>query len=223
MSILKENYKLSNGVDIPKLGFGTWQIPDGSAVYKAVSWALEAGYRHIDTARIYGNESGVGRAVRDAGIPREDVFVTSKLPAEIKNYEEALKSFDETMDTLALDYLDLYLIHAPWPWDEIGKDCTQGNIEVWGALEHIYKSKRCRAIGVSNFEVSDLKAVIASSHIKPMVNQIKYYIGNTQEEVCNFCRKENICIVGYSPLARGAVLDNKKIKDMAAKYNKNAA
>ena len=125
MSVLIETYALSNGNQIPKIGFGTWLLKEGEECYNAVADALRLGYRHIDTARAYENEASVGRAVRDSGIPREEIYLTSKLPAEAKAYDKALEEFETTMSEIGLDYLDLYLIHAPWPWDEVGKDCRE--------------------------------------------------------------------------------------------------
>lgn len=219
MSISNESFVLENGVKIPKIGLGTWQVPNGETAYNSVAFALKNGYKHIDTALAYGNEQSVGSAVRDSGIDRSEIFVTSKLPAEIKNYEEALKKFDVTMENLGLDYIDLYLIHAPWPWHEIGADYTKENIEVWKAMEKIYEGGRCRAIGVSNFNVSDLTAIMKNGTIKPFVNQIRYFIGNTQEEITEFCHKNNILVEGYSPLATGAILNNETLAAMAEKYN----
>ena len=212
-------FLLSNGVEIPSTGFGTWQIPDGEIAFNAVSYALQCGYRHIDTARNYGNEQSVGRAIKDSGVTRSDIFVTSKLPAEVKTYKETLESFDTSLSSLGLSYIDLYLIHAPWPWNRQGYDYRKENIEVWKAMEEIYKSGRCRAIGVSNFEISDLVAILDNCNIKPMVNQIRYFIGNTQNGLVNFCRQNNILVEGYSPLATGAILANKKVAAIAEKYN----
>jgi diketogulonate reductase-like aldo/keto reductase len=218
MGILNETYVLENGVKIPKIGFGTWQIANGKVAYEAVRCALKNGYRHIDTAKAYQNEKSVGKAVRESGIKRSEIFVTSKLPAEVKSYQGAHKNFEETMADLDIEYLDLYLIHAPWPWSEVGKDCTKGNIEVWKAFEEIYKSGRCRAIGVSNFSISDLKAVMASGTIRPMANQIRYFIGNIQEELTVFCQKNQILVEGYSPFATGAIVEDKNIAVIAKKY-----
>ncbi|KWZ80730.1 putative glyoxal reductase [Heyndrickxia coagulans] len=220
MSSLHETFVLENGVAIPKIGLGTWQVPNGETTYHAVSFALKNGYRHIDTAYAYHNEESVGKAVRDSGIDRRDIFVTSKLPAEIKSYDKALKTFDETMENLGLEQLDLYLIHAPWPWSEKGADYTKENIEVWKAMEEIYESGRCRAIGVSNFSVSDLKAVMENAKIKPMVNQIRYFIGHTQEDVTAFCQDNGILVEAYSPLATGKILENTEIQKIADKYGK---
>jgi diketogulonate reductase-like aldo/keto reductase len=219
MSILDENFILENGVQIPKLGFGTWQIPNGKVAYDAVTFALKNGYRHIDTARAYGNEESVGKAVRDSGIERNNIFITTKLPAEIKTYEGAKKSIEETMTALGLEYIDLYLIHAPWPWSQMGADCRKGNAEVWRAMEEFYQSGRCRAIGVSNFSVSDITSLMRTATIKPMANQIRFFIGNAQEEVTQYCQQNNILVEGYSPLATGAILKNVKVAELAKKYN----
>jgi diketogulonate reductase-like aldo/keto reductase len=210
---------LGNGIKIPAIGFGTWQIPNGKVAYNSVSFALKSGYRHIDTANAYGNEESVGKAVFDSGIARGEIFVTSKLPAEIKDHDNALRTFEKTMKNIGLDYIDLYLIHAPWPWGRMGADYTKENIEVWKAMEKIYEGGRCRAIGVSNFNVSDLTAIIKNSNISPMANQIKFYIGHIQEEITRFCRENNILVEGYSPFATGAILENETIAEITRRYN----
>ena len=217
MRILEEDFVLPTGAKIPKLGFGTWQIPEREA-YRAVSSALALGYRHIDTARAYGNEASVGRAVRDAGRPRGELFVTSKLPAEVKTYRGALESFERTMAALGLDYLDLYLIHAPWPWTEIGADYRRENVEVWKAMEEVHGSGRCRAVGVSNFVRADLEPILARCEVRPAANQIEFFIGNTQPEVVAFCEEQGILVEGYSPLATGRILGNAPIAALAEKY-----
>jgi len=216
-------FLLRNGIRIPSIGFGTWQIPNGEITYNAVTCALKNGYRHIDTALNYGNEQSVGKAVIDSKIKRSDIFVTSKLPAEIKTYKDSLESFEKTIKNIGLEYIDLYLIHAPWPWHKKGGNYTKENIEVWKAMEKIYKSNRCHAIGVSNFEVSDLIAILNNCTIKPMVNQIKYCIGNEQKELTNFCQQNSILVEGFSPLATGAILENKTINEIAKKYNVSAS
>jgi diketogulonate reductase-like aldo/keto reductase len=223
MASLQEQFTLSNGLPMPKIGFGTWQITDAAEAYGATSSALEFGYRHIDTARVYGNEESVGAALRDSGVPRSEVFVTSKLPAEIKDPDEALASFETTMAATGLDYLDCYLIHAPWPWHDIGRDCTAGNKAVWETLEAIYRSGRARSIGLSNFSVNDLKAILDGCSTRPMVNQIRYFIGHTQEEVVGFCRSEGIQVTAYSPLATGRILRHPHIRAVAERYGKSVA
>jgi diketogulonate reductase-like aldo/keto reductase len=223
MTALQEEFRLSNGLRMPKIGFGTWQITDASEAYGATSAALACGYRHIDTARVYGNEESVGRAVRDSGILRSEVFITSKLPAEIKDAEEALGSFETTMEAIGLDYLDCYLVHAPWPWHDIGRDCAAGNKAIWQAFEAIYRSGRAKAIGVSNFNVSDLEAILEGCSIRPMVNQIRFFIGNTQQEVVDFCRRDDIPVTAYSPLATGKILHHPDIRAVAERYGKSVA
>jgi diketogulonate reductase-like aldo/keto reductase len=219
MSILKESFTLSNGVKIPKIAFGTWQIPNGDIAYDAVRVALKHQYRHIDTAANYQNEPSVGKAIRDSGIPRGDIFVTTKLESYIKTYQGALDAFDKTLKDLGLSYVDLYLIHAPWPWSEIGKNCDKGNVEVWKAFEEIYKSGRAKAIGVSNFNVSDLQNILDHSEITPHVNQIQLFIGRDQSETEDFCKKHKILVEAYSPLGTGSILNKPEVIHMAKKYN----
>ena len=223
MTVLQDHFKLSNGMQMPKLGFGTWQITDPQQAYDATSNALASSYRHIDTARVYENEESVGRAIRDSGIPRNELFVATKLPAEFKDHDEALGSFETTMEAIGLDYVDLYMIHAPWPWNAIGQDCAAGNIAVWKALEAIHQSGRARAIGVSNFNVTDLKVILDNCAIKPMVNQIRFFIGHSQPDVVNFCKDEGIQVTGYSPLATGKLLANPTIAEVAQHYGKSVA
>jgi diketogulonate reductase-like aldo/keto reductase len=223
MTVLQEEFRFSNGFRMPRVGFGTWQITDAEEAYDATSSALECGYRHVDTARVYGNEDAVGRAVRDSGIPRSEIFVTSKLPAEIKDHDEALASFETTIDTIGLAYLDCYLIHAPWPWHDIGRDCAAGNKAIWKALEAIYRSGRAKAIGVSNFNAIDLNVILDGCSVAPMVNQIRFFIGNTQEEVVEFCRSKDIRVTAYSPLATGRILHHPEIRAVAERYGKTVA
>lgn len=216
-------FTLANGLQIPLPGFGTWQIPNGPETYDSVSHALTVGYRHIDTANAYKNEESVGKAVRDSGINRAEIFVTTKLPAEIKTYEGAISSFEDSINNLGLDYIDLYIIHAPWPWEKMGEDFSKENVEVWKALEEIYASGRARAIGVSNFEVKDLEVLLANSSVKPMSNQIKFFIGHTQENIVTFCEQNNILVEGFSPLATGEILKNESVVAIAKKYGKSVA
>lgn len=214
MKLLTEVFKLYNGVLIPKVGYGTWQIPNSEA-YQTTLDALTLGYRHVDTAKAYHNEKAVGKAIKESGLSRDEVFVTSKLPAEIKGYDVTLKAFNETLSDLGLDYLDLYLIHAPWPWDKMGKDCTKENIESWKAMEVLYKEGKIRSIGVSNFSPKDIQAILDNCDIVPMVNQIRYFIGHTQKETVEFCNNHNILVEAYSPLATGKVFNDQKIKEVA--------
>jgi diketogulonate reductase-like aldo/keto reductase len=223
MSTLNDTYTLNTGAKIPKIGFGTWQIPNGDDAYDSVIMALKNGYRHIDTARVYGNEESVGKAIKDSGVAREDIFLTTKLPAEIKDYDGAVEAFETSISTLGVEYVDLYLIHAPWPWSEQGADYTEGNIEAWKAMEEFYKSGRTKAIGVSNFNVSDIQAILDNGTVKPAANQIKFYIGSTQEEITQFCQNNDILIEAYSPLATGRILNNSEVQQLAEKYDKTVA
>ncbi len=217
--ILQDTYTLKNGIKVPKIGLGTWQIPDGEQAYNAVMWALKNGYRHIDTAMAYGNEKSVGEAIKDSGIPREEIFVTTKLPAEHKGYAIAHKCFEKSLSDLGLDYIDMYLIHAPWPWHKIGMDCTQGNIDSWKAFEEIYDSGKVKSIGISNFEPKHIQPILDICKHVPMANQICFHIGNRQAETTSFCKPLNIQITAYSPLATGRIIGDKAIIAMAEKYD----
>lgn len=219
MRVRDLNFKLNNGVLIPAIGFGTWQVKDGEEAYNSVKWALEAGYRHIDTAYVYGNEDSVGAAIKDSGIKREDIFITTKLPSEVKDYKGTLKCFEESLKALDLDYIDLYLIHAPWPWSNVGQNCDSGNIEAWQAMINLYKKGLIKAIGVSNFSIDNIKNITEATGFKPMVNQIRYFIGNTQKELTKYCQDNDILIEAYSPFATGELLDNSKLEEIAKKYN----
>ena len=220
MSILSENYTLSNGVKIPKLGLGTWFIDDAD-VADAVKAAVAAGYRHIDTAQAYGNERGVGEGVRTCGVPREELFVVSKVAAEHKTYEQAKNGIDETLRKMGLDYLDMMIIHSPQPWGEVNQSNNryeEGNREAWRALEDAYKEGKLKAIGVSNFQISDIESLVKTAEIKPMVNQILLHISNTRTELVDYCQKNNIVVEAYSPIAHGVILNQPEIKAMADKY-----
>jgi diketogulonate reductase-like aldo/keto reductase len=223
MSVLTENFTLANGLQIPKIAFGTWQIPDGPTTYDSVTTALQAGYRHIDTARAYGNEAGVGRAVRDSGIPRDEIFITTKLPAEIKDAKKVRASFEESNSLLDLGPADLYLIHAPWPWSQMGKDYRTENIAVWKEMEGLYQAGLVKAIGVSNFSVADLTSLIAATDVRPLANQIRWFIGHTQDETTAFCKENGILVEGYSPLSTGKILNNPDVKRIADQYGKSVA
>ena len=216
--ILKDTFTLKNGVKMPKIGLGTWQVPEGEETYNSVKWALDNGYRHIDTAMAYGNEASVGRAIKDSGIPREEIFVATKLPAQHKGYEIAHECFEKSLKALDLDYIDLYLIHAPWPWDQVGTDCTEGNVASWKAFEEIYDSGKAKAIGISNFEPKHIEPILAECKHVPMVNQIKFHIGERQEEIVDYCKEHDILITAYSPLATGRILSDDLIVNMADKY-----
>ena len=217
-------FKLSNGVVAPALAFGTWLIPDDKAA-NCVRMAIEAGYRHIDTAQAYGNEIGVGQGIRESGIKREDIFVTTKVMAEYKSYKEAKESIDFSLQRLGLDYVDLILIHCPQPWAEFRgkKRYFEENIEVWKALEDAYNEGKVRAIGVSNFLNDDMQNIFDHCRIRPMVNQILCHIGNTPIDVIKFDQENDVVVESYSPIGHGAALKNKVIAKMADKYNVSIA
>ncbi|CAM3274649.1 aldo/keto reductase [Sporolactobacillus spathodeae] len=223
MNVLTETYTLNNGVSIPKVGFGTWQIPAGKITYDSVTYALEMGYRHIDTAWAYHNEKSVGKAVRDFGIDRNEIFVTSKCPAEAKSYTDAKRCFEETMGNLDLDYMDLYLIHAPWPWSEMGTNYSEENLEVWRLMEEVYQSGKVKAIGISNFNVTDMKNIFDHCTVKPMVNQIRYFIGFTEPDITKYAKDNGLLVEAYSPLATGRIINNADLKKIAGKYSVSVA
>ena len=217
--ILQETYTLSNGVQIPKLGLGTWLIPDNEAA-AAVKAAIDLGYRHIDSAQAYGNERGVGEGVRAAGIPREQIFITTKVAAENKTYESAAASIDESLRKLGMDYADLIIIHCPQPWAEFRgvKRYFKENKQVWKALEDAYKAGKVKSIGVSNFLVDDLQNILEDCRIKPMVNQILLHIGETPQDLLSFCKEQGILVEAYSPIAHGQALNNADIAAVAKRY-----
>ncbi|HPA69689.1 MAG TPA: aldo/keto reductase [Methanoregulaceae archaeon] len=217
--ILEERYTLSNGVKIPKLGLGTWFISDEN-VGQAVKNAVKIGYRHIDTAQAYENEKGVGEGVRACGVNRADMFVTTKLAAEVKSYEAAVSSIDESLQRMGLDYADLMIIHSPQPWAKFGEEerFFEGNHEAWRALEEAYKAGKLRAIGLSNFEKADLDNILASCAVKPMVNQILAHISNTPQELIQYVQEKGMLVEAYSPVGHGELLKNKELAEMAIKY-----
>lgn len=222
--ILQEKYTLSNGIEIPKIGLGTWFISD-ETVAQTVKDAVEIGYRHIDTAQAYGNERGVGEGIKACGINRAHLFITTKLAAEVKSYEEATASIDNSLNLLGLDYIDLMIIHSPKPWAEYGKENRhlEGNREAWRALEDAYKSGKLRAIGVSNFQISDIENIVADCTVRPMVNQILAHISNTPFELIDYCKQHSILIEAYSPIAHGELLKNQQVIKMAEKYDVSVA
>ena len=217
--ILDETYQLSNGVQIPKLGLGTWMIDDDKAA-QAVRDAVEIGYRHIDTAQAYANEAGVGEGVRTSGVPRDELFVTSKLAAEVKDYAGAVQAIDGSLDAMGLDTLDLMLIHSPQPWRQFGQPdrYLEGNREAWRALEDAYKAGKLRAIGVSNFLQGDLENLFAGCTVKPMVNQVLAHISNTPTDLIEYSRSHGVLVQAYSPIAHGELLKNTAVARMAERY-----
>lgn len=216
----QEMKKLSNGVEIPVLALGTWFIDDDK-VEEAVKSAVKLGYRHIDTAQAYGNEQGVGKGIRSCNVPREQIFVTSKVAAEYKTYEEAAASIDRSLANMGLDYIDMMIIHSPQPWDKVNQSedhYVEGNRAAWRALENAYKAGKLRAIGVSNFLQEDIENLWDTAEIKPMVNQVLCHISNSPLELIDYCQKKGMAMEAYSPVAHGEALKNKAIADMAEKY-----
>jgi 2,5-diketo-D-gluconate reductase A len=208
--------RLNNGVEIPQLGFGVYQIPAEETV-EAVGAALEIGYRHIDTAEMYGNEKEVGEAVRRSGIPRDEVFVTSKLNNGFHARDAALRAFDRTLADLGVDSLDLFLVH--WPLPTIDVDY----VETWKAMEEIYRSGRCRAIGVSNFNAHHLRRLFAETGIRPAVNQIEIHPYLAQDELRAFDADHEIVTEAWSPIAQGKVLDDPAVVRVAERYGRTPA
>lgn len=217
-----QDFILNNHLSIPSIGFGTWQIPDGEPTFNAVTTALNDGYQHIDTARAYNNEKSVGDAVKASGIERSAVFLTTKLWNKERGYISTLKAFERSLDLLQTDYLDLYLIH--WPangkqfenWKEI-------NAETWKAFEELYEKGRVKAIGVCNFMVKHLDALKETATLFPMVNQIEYHPGHTQDAVVAYCKKEQVLVEAWSPIGSGRLLNNAQLKSIAGKYRVSVA
>ena len=222
MNSLTDTYILSNGVRIPCVGFGTWQSKDGPEAKNSVAEALRAGYRHIDTAQGYGNEESVGQAVKESGLKREDIFITSKLTNSVRGYSETLSAFHESLRKLGTDYMDLFLIH--WPRPVYFKDDWEAqNAQSWRAMEDLYREGKVRAIGISNFHPHHIEALLKTATVAPMVNQIRLAPGDTQDEVVNFSREKGMLLEAYSPLGVGKVFEVPQMKTLAEKYGKSIA
>jgi methylglyoxal/glyoxal reductase len=207
---------LNNGVKMPWLGFGVFKVQEGEEVVNSVKTAIEVGYRSIDTAAIYQNEEGVGKAIAESNVPREELFVTTKVWNGDQGYESTLSAFETSLNKLGLDYLDLYLIHWPVPSKGL-------YVETWKALEKLYKDGRVRAIGISNFNVNHLENLLANCEIKPMVNQVEYHPVFNQKELHDFCKKNEIQLEAWSPLMQGSLLNDPVLVEIANKYNKSTA
>lgn len=221
MKSIQDTYKLYNGVEIPCVGLGTWQSSNETAKLSVLA-ALSHGYKLIDTAAAYGNELGVGAGLKASGLKREEYFVTSKLRNANHGYEATMEAFELTIEKLGVDYLDLYLIHWPNPvqFRGIWKTAMQ---ETWRAFEDLYKAKKIRAIGVSNFMPHHIKALMETAEIKPMVNQLKLCPGIDQPEIVKYCRENDIVVEAYSPFGTGLIFDNEVMRNLAKKYNKTIA
>ena len=222
MKSLTDGYKLSNGVEIPCIGFGTWQTPNGDVAVSSVLSAIESGYRHIDTAQGYGNEESVGIAVKKSGIDRKELFITSKLTNSEHGYDRTHAAFEDTMKKLDMDYLDLFLIHWPNPI-AFRNNWKEANAGSWKAFEELYKAGRIRAIGVSNFHQHHIEAILETATIAPMVNQIRLSPGDTQEEIVNYCRSKGMILDAYSPLGVGKIFDVPEMQELSKKYGKSIA
>lgn len=223
---LTSAYTLPNGNEIPCIGFGTWQSEDGDEAYNAVLSALRNGYRHIDTAKAYGNEESVGKAIndflRESGVKREELFITTKLWNDDHGYDSTKKAIELSLKSLNLTYLDLYLIHWPNPLKFRG--CwEQKNAESWRAMEESYEAGLLKAIGVSNFCERHIEALEKTAKIAPMVNQIKICPGQAQRELAAYCRNKNILVEGYSPLGTGGIFSSGEIQKLSQKYNRSIA
>ena len=219
--VLTETYTLNNGISLPKIAFGTWQVPNEDAP-AAVKAALDIGYRHIDTAIQYENEVGVGQAIRESGIARNEIFVTTKIPADVKTYEEAKACIEGSIERLGIGVIDQVLIHSPKPWEELfagsPKTYFEENLEVWKAMEEAVDAGKVRSIGVSNFEIADIQNILENGRIKPAVNQIRVHIGHTPVEVIDFCKENGIQIMAFSPNATGKLIGHPLVTSLADKY-----
>lgn len=219
---LTDSFTMRNGKTIPCIGYGTYKTSE-EEVYDAVIAAIKAGYRHIDTAAFYKNEAGVGRAVRECGVPREEIFVTSKVWNTDRGYENTKRAFAESMERLGLDYLDLYLIHWPANKKQFGDEAKKINAETWRALEELYAEGKIKAIGLSNFLPHHIEELMEGAKVKPMVDQIEFHPGWAQLEVSEYCLKNDIVVEAWSPLGRKDALDNEVLREIGAKYRKSAA
>ncbi|HSH18467.1 MAG TPA: aldo/keto reductase [Candidatus Saccharimonadales bacterium] len=210
---MEDSFTLGNGVRMPAIGFGTWEISPDDTAETAVRTALEMGYRHIDTAKIYGNEQGIGRAVRASGVPREEIFITTKLWNSDHAYDDAMQSIDGSLERLGLEYVDLYLIH--WPQSD-ARD------EAWKALTEIYESGKAKSIGVSNYTVRHLEELLGQSDVVPMVNQVEFhpFIYEQQKDLVDYCKDKNILIEAYSPLSRHSKTSHPEIEQIAEQAGK---
>lgn len=221
MTTITDTFTLNNGLKMPKVGFGTWQTKPGQETYDAVANALKAGYRFIDTAKAYQNEKSVGEAFADSGLKRDEVFIQTKLPGETKTYDGTLADFESSLSALNVDYVDSYIIHAPWPWAQMGTNHDDENREVWRAMQDIYESGRAKAIGVSNFNSHELLNLINwdGNKVVPAVDQIQYFVGHTQPTIVETADAHDIIIQAYSPLATGDLLDRPELSEIAGHYN----
>lgn len=219
---IDDTYQLNNGVKIPVIGLGTWQTPDGDVAKNAVKDAINLGYRLIDTAAAYGNEESIGKGIRESGINRYDLFITSKLWNDMHGYKKTVEAIDQSLEKLNVDYLDLYLIHWPNP-AAVRDQWAELNAESWHAMEEAQVAGKIRAIGVSNFRCEHLDELLKVASVRPAVNQIYLNPSDMQEEVVSYNVEQDILSEAYSPLGRGGLLDNKTVVEVAQKYDKSPA
>lgn len=222
MKKLTDTYELINGVKVPCIGFGTWQVENGELAVNTIGNALISGYRHIDTAAGYGNEESVGIAVKNSKINREELFITSKLHNTVRGYEETKAAFHQTLKNLDMDYLDLYLIHWPNPL-KYRNQWQEANASSWKAMEELYKEGKIRAIGISNFCQRHIEELNKTATIAPMVNQIRLCPGDAQKELGAYCTEHNMLLEAYSPLGTGRIFEVEEMQRLADKYGKSVA
>ena len=222
MKDLTSSFMLNNGLSIPCVGYGTFQTPNDETC-AAVLEAIKVGYRHIDTAAFYGNEEGVGEAVRKSGVPREQLFITSKVWNSDRGYEKTKAAFAKTMKNLQMEYLDLLLIYWPANRKQFGDAAKGINAETWRAMEELYQEGKIKAIGLSNFLPHHIDELMETAQIKPMVNQIEFHPGWAQTDIVEYCLKNDIVVEAWSPLGRKDALENETLKSIAAKYGKSVA
>jgi len=222
MNAITDRYTLANGVEIPCIGFGTWQMPDGREARSVVREAIQAGYRHIDTAQGYDNEQSVGQAVKDSGIPRKDIFITSKLINTVRGYQETLDAVQQSLEKLGTTYLDLFLIHWPRP-AAFRQDWKEQNARSWRAFETLYHKGVLKAIGISNFHRHHIDALLETAEIMPVVNQIRLAPGDTQDEVVAYSRQKGMLLEAYSPLGVGRIFQVPEMQQLAEKYGRTIA
>ena len=222
MNTVSTHYTLSDGTKIPSIGYGTFQVEEGNTGYEAVKAALQAGYRHIDTAQGYGNENSVGRAVKDSGIPREEIYITTKLTNLIRGYEDTRAAIDRSLQLLQTHYIDLFLLH--WPVPANFKDnWQQMNADSWRAMEEAVQAGKIRSLGISNFRRHHIDELLKTAAIKPVVNQIRLCPGDVHEDTVNYSREKGMVLQAYSPLGTGKLFAVKELQELTKKHNKTLA
>jgi diketogulonate reductase-like aldo/keto reductase len=220
--MLNATVVLNNGVKMPILGYGTYKLT-GKQAYNSVITAIKQGYRHIDTAKYYENEKEVGEAIRDCGVPRNEIFVTTKLWPDDHGYENAKAAFAKSLGLLGLDYVDLYLIHWPGIYNGKASEAPARRAQTWKALEELYSQGKCKSIGVSNYTITHMEQLLRDCKVKPVANQVEFHPRLYQKELLSYCQKNEVVLQAYSPLGKGALLSDSKIKEIAKSYNKSAA